>query len=282
MSLLSINAAVLFRVAPATSLYPHGAKYELWVPGVYGIKLGFTLGFLLTAVSALCRREGKLTAACDNTILQEQSVNHAAAMDSLISKHTSEIDQLVVKYQQREQEADARDAQRQSKYRLRLEAQQADSKAALQAQAASQTAATQRHQAQLEQQFKQQQQDEQIRARQAHSQHARILDEWKSHSQRALDAQAATYASTVAGLTQRRQRETAKLEQQIEKQAADHGREVVQLRADRDSMQRELNHDAACSERILLRSHKTAMEAKDKILAQTFQLLQDQTSDKNR
>lgn len=241
-------------------------------------------GMNLSNHSVLCRRPDNLPAAHDSP-LQIQALHDIAALDTLDAKHTSEVDQLQTSDLQN---AYMKDAQKQSENHQALLAQQADSKAALEAQAAAHASATaaasQQHQAQLaqlQQQVSQQQRDEQIRARQAHSQHSRILEDWKAHSQRALDAQAAAHASTVAGLTQHYQGEIAKLEKQVEQQAADHAEELEQIIADKDRVHDELCNDAAKLEATLLRDHKDAVQAKDNILAQNWQLLQQQTYNRN-
>lgn len=221
-----------------------------------------------------------------NGDVQHHPANDSAAPRTLNAKNSNKMDQLQTSHLQGES---VTDAQKQFVTQQLLLAQQADIKAALQAQAAvhasATAAASQQHQAQLaqlQQQVSQQQRDEQIRARQAHSQHACILDEWKAHSQRERDAQAAAHASTVAGLTQRYQNEVAKLEQRVEQQAADHAEELEQVIADKDRVQDELCNDAAKLEATLLRDHKVAIEAKDHILAQNWQLLRDQTYNRNR
>lgn len=224
--------------------------------------------------------------AAQENALQLQAADFAAASERLVKQHKHDMDQVQNSILQ---EALTRDAEKHADHCQSLELLKADKQAALDKQAAAHKSATdsftqqsQSHIAVLELRLQQAQRDEGIRQDQMHSQHCRILDEWKAKYQQTSDAQAAAHHSATETLVHNHQSKTGKLEQLLKWQTSKHAEKIEQLIADKDHVHEQLCNDAAQLERTLLREHKIAMEAKEKMLSEAWQMANSQTYNANR
>lgn len=217
-----------------------------------------------------------------------QDAASKTAIDTLEQQHQNEVSELLQRLQQQEVSQQFRDGEIQTQHARALHDLKADNQQALDLQAAQHKSVTDVlvHQhsaenAELKQQLLHQQRDENIREKQTHSQHARILDDFKAERQSTLDLQSAAHLAAADALEKRHRAEVGRLEQQLQQQASEHDEKLEKLSADKDHVHEQLCNDAAQLKCTLLRDHKSAIEAKDKILAEKWHLFQDQTRQRN-